>query len=412
MRLAFLLSIALLAAVVTILLSVPQNPPPAPAGADRIAAAVNQTGLDLLYARTAESGRGNLLLSPYSVAAAMIMTYAGADGATRDEMRRVLHLPEDDSATFAALQELDRHLRGARVELSVANRLFAQNGFALQPAFLALLRDRFAAPAKQLDFATEPDRARASINDWVARETRGRIRDVVPPGSLSSDTRVVVANATYLKAPWKYHFEPQETEVEPFRVSGTLRVDVPMMRVEEMLRYEVHRGFAALALPYDGGDLQFLILLPDRVDGLPELERRVTPELLASCTRMEARDLRLRLPRFRLEPASLPLGQLLRRLGMSSAFDRPAGSANFERMAPRQRDAYLFLSEVFHQAWLSVDEAGTEAAAVTATGVTVMSVATSPTNPIEVRVDRPFLFAIQHIPSGMSLFLGRVTDPR
>jgi serpin B len=234
----------------------------------------------------------------------------------------------------------------------------------------------------------------------------------VPPGSLGSDTRLVVVNATYLKAPWMYSFDSQATTAEPFHVSTTERVDVPMMRQEETLPYESHRGFAALALPYDGGNLQLLILLPDRVDGLANVERRLTPELLAQCTRMKPRGLSVHVPRFKLEPASLPLGELLGRLGMSSAFDRPAGSANFGRMAPRTRDEYLFLSQVFHQAWLSVDEAGTEAAAATATGVTVMSVAAPREEPLEVRVDRPFLFAVQHLPSGTTLFLGRVTDPR
>jgi serpin B len=384
---------------------------PAPMGGAGISSAINQTGLDLLHAHTADGGRGNLLLSPYSIASAMAMTYAGADGVTREEMRHVLHLPENDAATFAALQELHRQLQATPVDLSVANRLFVQSGFALQPAFLSVVRERFSAPVELLDFAAEPDRAGALINGWAARETKGRIRGMVGPGSLSTDTRMVVANATYLKAAWKYAFDAHDTNAEAFLVNGAERVDVPMMRLEEAVPYQDHRGYSALALPYEGGDLQLLILLPDRPDGLPNLERQVTPELLANCTRMTPQDLLLRLPRFRLEPAGLPLGRLLRRLGMSSAFDQPAGSANFGRMAPQRRDEYLFLSEVFHQTWLSLDEAGTEAAAVTGTAVTLMSVSTRP-KPKEVRVDRPFLFAIQHIPSGTSLFLGRVTDPR
>ena len=397
-----------------------------------IAPAINQLGLDLVRAQSAGSVDTNLLLSPYSIESALTMAWAGADGRTREEMRRVLHLAGGDTAVVDGLAALTRQLAevqaasrrraeaarrhgspGTPVELNVANRLFAQSGFALRPAFTGLLRDRFGAPLEELDFARAAEPARVAINQWVAKETRDRIRDIVPQGALNADTRAVLANAIYLKAPWKDPFTAEATTNGPFWVRGATAADVPMMQQLQGYRYEKHGGFTALALPYDGGELQFLILLPDQRDGLAQLENDVTPELLAGCAKMPWRGVILHLPRFKLEPPSTPLGTLLRGLGMTTAFDQPPGSANFDRMAPHRADAYLYLSEVFHQTWLALDEHGTEAAAATVAVIALS--AARPGNvlsPVEVRVDHPFVFAIQHVASGTCLFLGRVNDPR
>ena len=155
-----------------------------------------------------------------------------------------------------------------------------------------------------------------------------------------------------------------------------------------------------------------LILLPDEVDGLASLEAKVTPELLVTEARPKQEEVILQLPKFKLEPPLFRLGQTLRSMGMKSAFDVPRGSANFDRLAPRKPDDYLFISEVFHRTFLELDEKGTEAAAATAVVMARATAMIEKAKPIEVRVDRPFLFAIQHRPSGACLFLGRVTDPR
>ena len=177
--------------------------------------------------------------------------------------------------------------------------------------------------------------------------------------------------------------------------------------------YDQRDGYAAITLPYFGGSLQFLILLPDKPDGLAALERVMTPDALASCTNLARRDVILHLPRFKIEPPSLPLGAALRGLGMTTAFDQPRGSADFGRMAPRKPEDYLYISEVIHKTWLSLDENGTEAAAATAVMIRAGAMLRpNPPPPVEVRVDRPFLFAIQHVPSGACLFLGRLEDPR
>lgn len=396
-----------------------------------VTSAVNQLGLDLLRAQVSAGDRENLLLSPYSIEAALAMAYTGAEGRTREEMRRVLHLPGDDAAIsdgFSALaKELGELQAGSRrraeearengaseesIEINIANRLFAQSGFAFRPAFTTALRERFGTPLEELDFVGAAEPARVTINVWVSRETRGKIRDLVPAGAIDARTRAVLANALYLRAAWAGAFKPHNTKNELFWIGGKTRTDVPTMLQQRHYGYEKRNGYAALALPYVGGELQFVILLPDQRDGLADLEQTVTPDLLAGCAELPLRDVILHLPKFKLEPPSLPLGALLRELGMTTAFDQPRGSADFDRMAPRKPDDYLYISEVFHQTWLSLDENGTEAAAATAALMAFAAGIPREPPPIEVRVDRPFLFAIQHVPSGTCLFLGRLTIPR
>jgi serpin B len=178
--------------------------------------------------------------------------------------------------------------------------------------------------------------------------------------------------------------------------------------------YEKADGYAAVSLPYAGGALQFLVILPDAADGLTHLSEKLTGETLAEFAKLPRRDVIIHLPKFKLEPSVMPLGAQLQALGMKTAFDVPQGSANFDRMAPRKPNDYLKIGEVFHKTWLALDEQGTEAAAATVAMIprVASAVPQERPKPIEVKVDRPFLFAIQHVETGTCLFLGRVTDPR
>ena len=245
----------------------------------------------------------------------------------------------------------------------------------------------------------------------MEEQTRLRIRNLIPDGGLNKLTRLVLVNAIYLKAPWAEPFQTSATRPGPFHLSGGKRVNVPLMTQTRELPYARGDGFSFLQLPYGDHQIAFLVLLPDKRDGLAALEAKLTSGLLAGRVKWETRDVTLYLPRFKLEPPMLPLGQKLKALGMKSAFDEPLHSANFERIAPRRADDYLYLTEAFHKTFLSLDERGTEAAAATAIHMMTMGIH-EPVKPVEVRVDHPFLFAIQHRPSGACLFLGRVTDPR
>jgi serpin B len=399
---------------------------------DPAATATNQLGLELFREAAAEKKNGNLLLSPFSIQCALAMTYAGADGETRTEMAKVLHFPPDDApltASFGALRgALDatvkksaatakqrQQVKGSvdTIEWHVANRLFGQRGYQFRQPFLALVKDDYAAPFEVLDFRDAAEPARGKINAWVEEQTRQKIRDLIPAGGVDKDTRLVLVNALYLKAPWEAKFEKATTQARPFHVRGVEAKDVPVMAQTTMFGYAKRDGFAALTLPYLGRDLQLLILLPDDRAGLDALSKKVTFDLLRECAKIEPQKIELYLPKFRIEGGTLPLGKMLQALGIKTAFDLPQESANFDRIAPRKPDDYLMISEVFHKTFLALDEEGTEAAAATAVVMPrVTSAMPVEKPPLVVHVDHPFLFAIQHRESGVCLFLGRMVDPR
>jgi len=236
---------------------------------------------------------------------------------------------------------------------------------------------------------------------------------LIPQGGIKELTRLVLANAIYLKAPWQSEFNDAVTKPKPFHVHGSAPVNVSTMAQRKQFGYAKRDDFVVVALPYSGGELQFVILLPDQANGLAKLESKLSADLLTQCAKLEPQDVDLELPKFKIEPPTIPLGETLQALGMKTAFDVPQGSANFDKMSPRKPDKYLAISNVFHKTFIAVDEKGTEAAAATA--VVMMEVSArleKPKQPIEVKVDRPFLYAIQHIPSAACLFIGRVTDPR
>ncbi|MEY2498149.1 MAG: hypothetical protein QOD12_1705 [Verrucomicrobiota bacterium] len=391
--------------------------------------ATNESGVDLYH--KLDGGDGNLCLSPYSIENALAMTFAGADGKTREEMARVLHLPANDDAIHGSFGALQRQLEemaaksakqiaaskergGARqpIVITIANRLFAQKGYEFREKFLALVKERYGAPLEPLDFGKDAAGATQRINSWVEEQTRNRIRDLIPPGALDASTRLALVNAIYLKAPWAKPFLKGSTTPQPFHVRGGESVNVPTMNGLSHCGYAKRDGFIAVTLPYNDLDLQFVILLPDDAKGLPALEKKLSAPLLAQCAELQTQNVNLHLPKFKFEPPTMNLGATLQGLGMQTAFDRPPGSANFDRLAPRRPDDYLYISAVFHKTFIAVDEEGTEAAAATAVAMAVGASAGQKPEPLEVKIDRPFLYVIQHVPSGACLFIGRVTDPR
>jgi serpin B len=401
-----------------------------PAADSKIASsAVNALGVDLYRAHA--SGDANLLLSPYSIQNALAMTYTGADGDTRAEMQRVLHFPPDEDAldgSFGALaQELaDAAKKSAEavkhskefggpstpIEYSLANRLFAEKDYEFRAPFLNRVKDHYGAPLEKVDYKANPEKVRAGINRWVEEQTKNKIRDLIPAGVIDRETRLTLVNALYLRAPWSAEFSEKLTKKERFLAHGRENVEVPMMTGKSSCGYAKREGFQIVTRSYHGGDLQFVIVLPESPGGLADIEKTLTPKLLEDCAHLSIQDVILHLPKFRLEPPTLPLGNDLKALGMKTAFDEPHGTANFDRIAPRKPDDYLYISAVLHKTFLALDEKGTEAAAATAAVVARAGAMMPKAPPVEVRVDRPFLFAIQHVPSGACLFLGRVTDPR
>jgi serpin B len=391
---------------------------------------MNALGIDLL-ARVAKPNE-NALLSPYSIQSALAMTYAGAAGETKTEMAKVLHYPTDEAALHQSFAAFNREMAEAAVRsrkvvqesneeggpsepitLEVANRLYGQSGYDFRSTFLSLTKDTYGAPFQPVDFRKNAETIRNEINAWVAQRTRDRIRDLIPSDGIDETTRLVLVNAIYFKAPWAKEFSKYGTKPEPFFVGGKQEIKVPTMQAQRVFGYRHQEGFTAVTIRYVGEQLQLLVLLPDPQYELADLEKRLTPQLLSDCANSKQVELILHLPKFKFEPPVIALASELQALGMKTAFDIPRGSANFDRMAPRKPNDYLYVSEVFHKTFIAVDEEGTEAAAATAVVMLEgFGMKKEPAKPIEVRVDHPFLFAIQHRASGACLFLGRVVDPR
>lgn len=401
-----------------------------PLRADSSAAAtrINSFGLDLH--RRLAAGGGNLVTSPWSIETALAMTYAGAGGTTKEEMAKVLHFAGGDDAVHRGFAELAADLvalqeksveqvkqakkRGGPatpLELHSANRLFGQQGHPFEQPFLDLVDKTYGAPLERVDFEKAAEQQRERINAWVEEQTQDRIKDLIPAGVLDRDTRLVLTNAVYLKAAWAEAF--REVPDFEFHADGKTPAKLTGLTRTASFGHATIPGGSAVTVAYAGGGLQFVLMVPDEKDGLAALEKQLTPEILAAAAKAPPREVALHFPKFKLEPDRVMLAEELIKMGMPTAFDRPPGSADFSVMAPRKPDDYLFISHVIHKAFIAVDKDGTEAAAATA--VVMARLAAAPVErpkPLEVRVDRPFAFAIQHVASGACLFLGRVSDPR
>ncbi len=352
----------------------------------------------------------NALISPYSIQSALVMAYAGSAGTTKEQMAATLFYPAKGTVeSFAELRPTIAALgdKDSPITLTIADRLFGQVGYPFLPDYLALLKEKFAAPLELADFIKSPRAAEKRINAWVEEQTKDRIKNLIPGGALNEDTRLVLVNAIYLKAPWAMPFSKSATADIPFQLSDGNLVETPAMKQTETLGYLRKDGYTAVTLPYKNSNLQFVILLPD--DKLESLEKNVTADFLAGLTDLPRERVSLTLPKFKLEPPLLSLSDALKKAGMPSAFNVPPASADFSGIAPRKPDDYLYISEIFHKTFIEIDEDGTEAAAATA--VVMMRAMSMPADPVTVVIDRPFLFAIQHRPSGTCLFLGRVVNP-
>jgi serpin B len=376
--------------------------------------AVNEFGLELHRALVASGSRSNLLTSPFSVASSLAMTHAGADGATLAELSGVLHLPGRQREAQESFRHLGHALRQAvpsngPVSLNVAQRLFGSRGTTFDPGFLNLMVMVYRSPLERLDFS-KPVPSAARINAWVASETRNRIRDMMSPSALSVDTRLVLVNALHFKAPWQEPFAPKSARPEPFFVAPGKSVPVPTMSRRMHCGLKDMGGFKAVGVPYAGGRFEFVALIPDAIDGLERVELGLKSSMWVELGGLPDREVELHLPKLRMEPPPVRLGVALRALGLRGAFNEPPGSANFGRMV-RAPEVAPWISEVMHQAFLELDESGTEAAAATGAVMVATSAPAPGGRPPVVRMDRPFLFVIRERETGLVLFLGRVTRP-
>lgn len=360
----------------------------------------------------------NLFYSPYSISLALAMTYGGAQGATAEQMAGALHFTLPGERLHPAFNAVDQELAsrseipggegadGKGFRLNVVNDLWGQHDLSFQPAFLDLLAQNYGAGLRPMDFKNNHEAARKEINNYIAEKTEQRIKDLLAEGVLNPMTRLVLTNAIYFNAAWLKPFEESLTEDAPFTLLDGSQVSVPMMRRgrSERLNYADGDGYQAVALPYENAQLAMLLLVPDEgqfeafEDGL-DAARLESIRAEMSFTLVE-----VSMPRFKVESA-FQLKDALTALGMQDAFIPEA--ADFSGMTG-QRD--LFISDVVHKSFVSVDEAGTEAAAATA--VVMETTAMIIDEPVQLTIDRPFIFMIIDQPTGTLLFTGRVVNPQ
>lgn len=356
-----------------------------------------------MHRKVAASKAGNAFHSPFSMNAALSMTYAGAKGETAAEMERVLHMEAEadrHGPMGALIQDLNGD-QGRDYTLHIANRIWGEQSVAWESSFLSVTESDYAAPTQLVDIAGNPDGIREEVNDWAAEQTEDKIRDLLPPGSITGATRMILANAIYFKADWATQFEKSRTRTADFYVGADgSAVDVDMMNGTMDVRYGAGDGFSVAGLAYgESADVRMWIVLPEAVDGLESIESLEYDVIASAIETSSEQEVELALPKVEMR-TEVQLEPALTDLGMPTAF---TGGADFSGMA----DLGLFIDEVYHQAYVKIDEEGTEAAAATA----VVMNEDSSSGPQRFTVDRPYLFLIRDELSGAVLFIGRVTDP-
>lgn len=359
------------------------------------------------------SEEGNLFYSPHSISLALAMTYAGARGETAQQMADTLRFLLEQEKLHAAFNWLDAELAsrgegaegkdGEEFRLNIVNAIWGQENYEFLADFLDVLAENYGAGLRIVDFKNETEQARLGINRWIGDQTEGRIRDLIPRGAINELTRLVLTNAIYFNAAWEHSFERRMTSNGPFYLLDGGQVTVRMMRQTESFGYIEGEGYQAVELLYDGRESSMVILLPE-TGKFEDFEKGLEAQKLSDImSDLQHTGVALTMPRFEFE-SGFSLKDALVGMGMPDAFAWQ--QADFSGMTG---DLDLFITDVLHKAFVSVDEAGTEAAA--ATGA-VMAPTAGPSEPeVEVTIDRPFVFLIRDIETGAVLFVGRVLDP-
>ncbi|MGC9451775.1 MAG: serpin family protein [Oceanipulchritudo sp.] len=363
----------------------------------------NRFGLDL-YRQLADGAEGNVFISPWSISTAFAMTWAGARGDTAAEMAETLQFPFDQPTTHPLFGELIETLDGLQEEgfiaLRTANAIWPAEGFAILPEYASILESDYHAHAESLDYRFDTEGSRQQINSWVSDQTEERIPELLPQGSVSPDTAIVLTNAVYFKGAWQTLFDPDETREDVFYADNGSEIDIDMMWMKEDLPFYSDEEAVVVTLPYHGLQMEAVLISP--IDGdITALEAGLTPEKLAFWmkSRFET-EVIVGLPRFSLRFKE-ELSAFLKVLGMQIPF---TALADFSGIFGRPD---LFISKVIHETFLQVKEEGTEAAA--ATGIVVEVTSGNP-NPFFYG-NRPFLFLIRDKVTGSLLFFGRVARP-
>jgi len=376
-----------------------------PAADSRIVSAMNAFTTESYKQLTRNNA--NLILSPFNIATALSMALAGARGQTAEEIQSVLHLHYDstyDTALAALIADLSKAGNDRGSELLIANGLWAQKGFAIQPAFESSLANIYQAPLNVVDFIANSEAARSQINGWTEEHTKQKIKNLLPSGALDAQTRLVLTSAIYFYGKWQDPFVTSRTQPAPFTLTSGATAEANFMNQISHFGYAETPSVQILEMRYTSTGIAFDVVLPKTVSGLPDLEKTLTTENLTGWLgKLSPRNVQVSLPKFRAE-SEFSLGKSLSIMGMPIAFTDKADSSG---IAPKRG---LQISEVVHKAFVDVSEGGTEAAA--ATGITIRATAMPMPEPTVVfRADHPFIFLIRDTRSDVVLFIGRLMRP-
>lgn len=360
--------------------------------------------------------RRNLFFSPFSVRSVLAMSYSGARGETAAQMRETLRFPSTEDTLHLAFSKIIQRLnaQGSGKELiSVANSLWGQDSEPFKDRFLELLDQHYGSGLHPVDFRKAAEAARVDINQWVEQKTNRKIKNLIPSGNLSNEARLVLVNAAYFMGKWELKFNGEYTQDHSFYLEGGGEVQAPLMFQNESVLHMTGKGFQAIELPYMSGEISMMVILPDKKDGLKDLESKLSARTLFGCTaQMVRRQIMLLLPKFKITWGTFDFGEQLADLGMPLAF-KPlkADFSGINGYEPPHLES-LYISSIFHKAFVEVNEEGTEAAA--ASGSVMITGSAGPIDqpqPKIFKADHPFLFAIRDRKTGTILFLGRLAHP-
>lgn len=377
----------------------------------KVVAASTKFAFQLFRDLSASKNGGNVFLSPASVNLALAMTYLGAKNETAKQMSEVLKFGDVNPDLLHDLfSELRQSLTSdGNCTLNIANKLYPQQDYTILPEFIEAARKHYDATAENVNFAGDGEGARKTINEWVESKTNKKIKELLPDGSIDPLTRLILVNAVYFKGDWNEKFDPANTQEADFRLAEGGSVKVPLMHLQKKkFDYGISRELndvKALRLPYAGGKLNFVVLLPEHPEGINDLEKNLTVDHIINYERsfclMPNKEVMVYLPRFKLED-SFDLGDTLSKQGMRDLFSTGADLSGIDGTRN------LFVSKVIHKSFIEVNEEGSEAAA--ATGV-MMMVKGLP-RVYNFRADHPFLFFIQDKETGAIVFMGKYSQPK
>lgn len=350
-----------------------------------------------------ESKAKNLFFSPYSISTALALVYGGAGGETKKQMAKVLHFTLSDEylhPAFGALQKkLIQEDKSRGYQLLVANALWGQKGEPFLKEFLDLTQNCYGAAIRQLDFINETEPSRQIINLWVEEKTNNKIKDIIPPGGINEDTKVVLTNTIYFKGEWENKFAKAFTTLGEFNIDTKRTVEVNMMYKQGTNKFYEDEKLQILELPYKE-EMCMLLILPRDIEGIKEIDNILSADILKTFeNKSKKEEVEIYLPKFKITWGTFSLKNALKELGMSDAFEM--GKADFSGINGK-RD--LFISDIYHKAFIEVNEEGTEAGAGAA-AIIVASI-----SPV-FRADHPFVFIIKDNRSGSILFIGRLMNP-